>query len=194
MGVPFPTPGVLQTLRNGVRVARVERARMVCRVWCVRALDGRLSVLVWHNSSWPIVCVVLHEVRVARVWARRRITQCGCYPHCSERWFASVCLWGGGAPWHLVCSWLCWPAGMRVLIRHACERVITVISVILGVRCLGIIGFSNMTLVLTKCHICHIGGCSWCVWWCGCPDSTWCEKCLIGDDSWHVGRHVSVVS
>lgn len=50
MGVPFPTPGVLQTLRNGVRVARVERARMACHVWCVRALDGRLSVLVWHNS------------------------------------------------------------------------------------------------------------------------------------------------
>ena len=75
--------------------------------------------------------------------------------------------WGGVAPWHLVCSWLCWSAGMRVLIRHACERVITVISVILGIRCLGIIGFSNMTLVLTNCHKCHIGGCSWCGWWCG---------------------------
>ena len=92
------------------------------------------------------------------------------------------------------CSWLRWSAGMRALIRHGGESVISVMTVILGVRCLGIIGFSNMTLVLTKCHKCHIGGCSWCVWWCGCPDSTWCEKCLIGDDSWHVGRHVSVVS
>lgn len=52
-GVPSPAPGVLQTFRNRVRVARAERARMVCRVWCVRALDGRLSVLVWHNGSWP---------------------------------------------------------------------------------------------------------------------------------------------
>ena len=50
-GVPFPAPGCVQTFRNRVRVARAERARMVCHVWCVRALDGRLSVLVWHNSS-----------------------------------------------------------------------------------------------------------------------------------------------
>ncbi len=74
---------------------------------------------------------------------------------------------GGGSPLHLVCSWLCWPAGMHALIRHGRESVISVMTVILGVRCLGIIGFSDMTLVLTKCHICHIGGCSWCVWWCG---------------------------
>lgn len=50
-GVPFPAPGVLQTLRNRVRVARAEHVRMVCHVWCVRALDRRLSVLIWHNSS-----------------------------------------------------------------------------------------------------------------------------------------------
>ena len=67
---------MLQTVQNRVRVARAERVRMVCRVWCVRALDGRLSVLVWHNSSCLIVCVVLHEVRVACVCAPRRITQC----------------------------------------------------------------------------------------------------------------------
>ena len=73
------------------------------------------------------------------------------------------------------CSWLRWSAGMRALIRHGGESVISVMTVILGVRCLGIIGFSNMTLVLTKCHICHIGGCSWCGWWRG----GWCG-CLCG--------------
>lgn len=106
VGGTLPRPRVLQTLRNRVRVARVERACMVCHVWCVRAAEGRLSVLVWHNSSCPIVCVVLHEVRVARVCAPRRITQCLQYRHCSERWFASVCLWGGGSPLHLVCAFL----------------------------------------------------------------------------------------
>ena len=50
-GVPFPAPGVLQTVQNRVRAGRVERVRMVCHVLCVRALDGRLSVLVWHNGS-----------------------------------------------------------------------------------------------------------------------------------------------
>ena len=50
-GVPFPAPGVLQTFHNRVRVARAVRVRMVCHVWCVLALEGRLSVLVWHNSS-----------------------------------------------------------------------------------------------------------------------------------------------
>lgn len=49
-GIPFPAPGVLQTVRNRRCAGRVERVSMVCRVWCVRALDGRLSVLVWHNS------------------------------------------------------------------------------------------------------------------------------------------------
>lgn len=33
---------MLQTFHNRVRVARAERVRMVCHVWCVRALDGRL--------------------------------------------------------------------------------------------------------------------------------------------------------
>ena len=38
---------MLQAFRNRVRVSRVERARMVCHVWCVRALDG----LLWASSG-----------------------------------------------------------------------------------------------------------------------------------------------
>ncbi len=105
-GYPSPPPGVLQTFRNRVRVARVARVRVVCRVRYERVLERRLRAFSGITVCDFIVCVVLHEVRVARVCAPRRITQCGCYPHCSERWFASVCLWGGGALWHLVCVFL----------------------------------------------------------------------------------------
>ena len=39
-GVPFPAPGCVQAFRNRVRVARAERARMVCRVRYERVLEG----------------------------------------------------------------------------------------------------------------------------------------------------------
>lgn len=42
MGVPFPAPGVLQTFHNRVRVARVARVRMVCRVRYESVLEGLL--------------------------------------------------------------------------------------------------------------------------------------------------------
>ena len=56
-GYPSPPPGVLQTFRNRVRVARVARVRMVCRVRYERVLEG----LLWASSGitfhYPIVCV-----------------------------------------------------------------------------------------------------------------------------------------
>lgn len=39
-GYPSPPPGVLQTFRNRVRVARAERVRVVCRVRYERVLEG----------------------------------------------------------------------------------------------------------------------------------------------------------
>ena len=77
-----------------MRVSRVERARVVCHVLWLRVLERRLRASSGITVRAPIVCVVLHEVRVARVCAPRRITQCLQYPHCSERWFASACACG----------------------------------------------------------------------------------------------------
>lgn len=42
-GVPFPAPGVLQTVQNRVRAARAVRVCMVCRVLWLRALERRLG-------------------------------------------------------------------------------------------------------------------------------------------------------
>lgn len=39
-GYPSPPPGVLQTFRNRVRVARVARVRVVCRVRYESVLEG----------------------------------------------------------------------------------------------------------------------------------------------------------
>ena len=46
-GYPSPPPGVLQTFRNRVRVARVARVRMVCRVRYERVL----ARLLWASSG-----------------------------------------------------------------------------------------------------------------------------------------------
>ena len=55
-GYPSPPPGVLQTFRNRVRVARAERARMVCHVRYESALEGLIRASSGITFHYPIVC------------------------------------------------------------------------------------------------------------------------------------------
>lgn len=56
-GYPSPPPGVLQAFRNRVRVARAERARMVCHVRYESALEGLIRASSGITFHYPIVRV-----------------------------------------------------------------------------------------------------------------------------------------
>ena len=86
MGVPFPAPGVLQTFRNRVRVARAERACVVCRVRYERALEG----LLWASSGIP-ACDPIVVVGTVTICDGMVHLRCVCLTYVMRR-FASVCV------------------------------------------------------------------------------------------------------